>query len=115
MVGDGDFFMTSNALWTAAKYEIPLLVIVYNNHSYGNDEEHQERIAVRRDRPVENKTVGIRIEGPEPDFAALARSMGVDAFGPVEDPDKLGEVLDQALAIVKSGKPVVVDVLTQFR
>ncbi len=115
VVGDGDFFMTSNALWTAAKYEIPLLVIVYNNHSYGNDEEHQERMAVRRDRPVENKTVGIRIEGPEPDFAALARSMGVDAFGPVEDPDKLGEVLDQALAVVKSGKPVVVDVLTQFR
>jgi len=115
VVGDGDFFMTSNALWTAAKYDIPLLVIVYNNRSYGNDEEHQERVAVRRDRPVENKSIGIRIEGPEPDFAALARSLGVDAFGPVEDPDQLGEVLDQALAIVKSGKPVVVDVLTQFR
>ncbi|MGH7930526.1 MAG: thiamine pyrophosphate-dependent enzyme [Candidatus Binatia bacterium] len=37
--------MTSNALWTAAKYEIPLLVVVLNNHSYYNDEEHQERMA----------------------------------------------------------------------
>jgi thiamine pyrophosphate-dependent enzyme len=31
VLGDGDFFMTSNALWTAAKYDIPLLVIIYNN------------------------------------------------------------------------------------
>ena len=40
VLSDGDFFMTSNALWTAAKYEIPLLVIIYNNLSYYNDEDH---------------------------------------------------------------------------
>jgi acetolactate synthase-1/2/3 large subunit len=115
ILGDGDFFMTSNALWTAAKYEIPLLVIIYNNRSYYNDEDHQERMAVARDRPVENKGIGIRIEGPAPDFAALARSIGVQAFGPVASPGDLGAVLDDAIKIVDSGKPVVVDVLTQAR
>ena len=113
VVGDGDFFMTSNALWTAAKYDIPLLTIIYNNRSYGNDEDHQERMAVQRDRPVENKGVGIRIEDPAPDFAALSRSIGVAAFGPVEHPGDVGAVLDEAIAIVDSGKPVVIDVLTQ--
>src|SRR5262245_2207228 len=57
VVGDGDFLMTSNALWTAARYSIPLLAIVFNNRSYYNDEEHQERMAVRRERPVENKGI----------------------------------------------------------
>ena len=54
--------MTSNALWTAAKYQIPLLIVVLNNRSYYNDEEHQERMARWRQRPLENKVIGIRIE-----------------------------------------------------
>ena len=115
VLGDGDFFMTSNALWTAAKYKIPLLVIIFNNLSYYNDEDHQERVAVWRDRPVENKGVGIRIEDPEPDFAALARSLGVAGSGPVSDPTKVGEVLDEAMAVVRSGEPAVIDVRTQPR
>ena len=115
VLGDGDFFMTSNALWTAAKYDIPLLVIIFNNLSYYNDEDHQERIALWRDRPVGNKGVGIRIEDPEPDFASLARSLGVSSFGPVTDPNMVGEVLDEAIAVVKGGKPAVIDVHTQAR
>jgi acetolactate synthase-1/2/3 large subunit len=115
VLGDGDFFMTCSALWTAAKYEIPLLVIIYNNRSYYNDEDHQERVAVRRDRPVENKGIGIRLDEPAPDFASLARSMGVAGFGPVTEPGELGKILDEAIMIVESGKPAVVDVHTQSR
>ena len=86
IIGDGDFLMTSNALWTAAKYQIPLLVVVLNNRSYYNDEEHQERMARARQRPVENKGIGIRIEDPAPDLGAIARALHVDAFGPVSEP-----------------------------
>jgi len=115
IIGDGDFLMTSNALWTAAKYQIPLLVVVLNNRSYYNDEEHQERMAGARQRPVENKGIGIRIEDPAPDLGAIARALHVDAFGPVTEPDQLGATLDKAIAIVESGKPAVVDVITQPR
>lgn len=115
IIGDGDFLMTSNALWTAAKYQIPLLVVVLNNRSYYNDEEHQERMARARQRPVENKGIGIRIEEPAPDLAAIARALHVDGFGPVTEPDELGPTLDKAIAIVESGKPAVVDVITQPR
>jgi thiamine pyrophosphate-dependent acetolactate synthase large subunit-like protein len=114
-MGDGDFLMTSNALWTAAKYEIPLLVVVLNNRSYYNDEEHQERMAKWRQRPVENKGIGIRIEEPAPDLAAIARALGVEGFGPVTEPEQLGAVLDKAIGIVQEGKPAVVDVIAQPR
>ncbi|HEU5465059.1 MAG TPA: thiamine pyrophosphate-dependent enzyme, partial [Candidatus Binatia bacterium] len=111
IIGDGDFLMTSNALWTAAKYQIPLLVLVMNNRSYYNDEEHQERMAKWRQRPVENKGIGIRIDDPAPDLAAISRALSVDAFGPITEPDQLGSTLDKAIAIVEGGKPAVVDII----
>ncbi len=115
VVGDGDFLMTSNALWTAARYSIPLLILVFNNRSYYNDEEHQERIALRRERPVDNKGIGVQIKDPAPDLAAMARALSVAGFGPITEPDQLGPTLDRAIAIVQGGKPAVVDVVTQPR
>jgi acetolactate synthase-1/2/3 large subunit len=115
IIGDGDFMMTSNALWTAAKYEIPLLVVVLNNRSYYNDEEHQERMAKWRQRPVENKGIGIRIEDPAPDIAAIARALSVAGFGPVTEPDQLGPTLDRAIDEVERGRPALVDVIAQPR
>jgi thiamine pyrophosphate-dependent acetolactate synthase large subunit-like protein len=115
VLGDGDFLMTSNALWTAAKYEIPLLAVVLNNRSYYNDEEHQERMARWRQRPVENKGIGIRIADPAPNLGAIARALGVEGFGPVTEPEQLGANLDKAIEIVSAGKPAVVDVVAQPR
>jgi thiamine pyrophosphate-dependent acetolactate synthase large subunit-like protein len=50
ILGDGDFLMGVTALWTAARYKIPLLIIVNNNRSFGNTQGHQERVAKQRDR-----------------------------------------------------------------
>ena len=112
---DGDMLFTASGLWTAAHHKIPLLIIVCSNHSYYNDEEHQERMAVLRGRPVENKTIGIRIEDPVVDFTSLARSYGVWGAGPVTEPGDLKKVLRDALKVVKEGKPALVDVACQMR
>jgi thiamine pyrophosphate-dependent acetolactate synthase large subunit-like protein len=72
-------------------------------------------MARARQRPVENKGVGIRIEDPAPDLSTIARAFSVDAFGPIADPAELGAALDKAIAVVESGKPAVVDVITQPR
>jgi len=112
--GDGDLLMTPSGLWTAAHHQIPLLVIVVNNHSYGNDEEHQRHMAVTRGRPVENKGIGIRIEPPQTDFASMARSFGVAGFGPVSDMETLARVLPEAMAHVRErGLPALVDVVIE--
>jgi thiamine pyrophosphate-dependent acetolactate synthase large subunit-like protein len=112
VLGDGDFLMGSTALWTAARYRIPLLVVVANNASFFNDEVHQERVARARNRPVENKGVGIQINDPLPDLSQHAASLGVKVLGgQVTDRTELAEVLRQAARQVRQdGAVVVVDV-----
>jgi len=84
ILGDGDLLMAPAALWTAAHHGIPLLVVVANNQTYQNDEVHQTHMAITRGRPVENHWVGLRLDQPPVDFAALANSLGVEGLGPVE-------------------------------
>ena len=107
--GDGDFLMGVTAVWTAAHYRIPLLIVVANNRSFFNDELHQERVARMRNRPVENRWVGQRISEPDIDIAALARAQGAQGFGPVQTVAELPSVLAQAVAAVEAGDVVVVD------
>jgi acetolactate synthase I/II/III large subunit len=112
---DGCLLFTVSSLWTAVHHKIPLLIIVCSNRSYFNDEEHQERIAVVRNRPVENKTIGIRIEEPEVDFGAMARTYGCWGAGPITEPKDLIKTLREAVKVVKEGKPALVDVVCQMR
>jgi len=108
--GDGDFMMGVTAVWTAAHYKIPLLIVVANNRSFFNDELHQERVARMRNRPVENRWVGQRISEPDIDIAMIARAQGAVGFGPVTTAAELDEVFKQAIASVDAGNVVVVDV-----
>jgi len=112
---DGDLLFTLSGLWTASHYSIPLLIVVFSNRSYYNDEEHQERMAQLRGRPVENKIYGIRIEEPAVDFATTARSFGVWSTGPVTEPQELAQTLREALRVVKDGRPALVDVVCEMR
>ncbi|MBI4528031.1 MAG: thiamine pyrophosphate-binding protein [Deltaproteobacteria bacterium] len=113
---DGDFLFNPSALWTAAHYEIPLLMIVFNNRSYYNDEEHQAVMARRRGRPVENKTIGIRLDKPAVNFARLAETYEVRGFGPVTQPSALRQALREGADYVKEKRlPAVVDVVMQNR
>ncbi len=110
VLGDGDFLMGCTALWTAARYGIPLLAVIANNRSFYNDEVHQERIAHMRGRNPANKWIGQHIGGPDIDLAAMARAQGCAAWGPVSDAAGLADALQQALAAVRAGQPAVVDV-----
>ena len=112
ITGDGDFLMGSGAIWSAVHYEIPLLLVINNNNSWGNDEYHQIRIAKSRNRPPENAWIGQRMAEPDIDYATLARSYGAWAEGPVEDPKTLFNVFRQAVAEVDAGRVAVVDVRT---
>ena len=109
VLGDGDFLMGATAIWTAAHHGVPLLIVVANNRSYFNDEVHQERVAIDRGRPVENKHVGQAIREPDIDIAAIARAQGALAFGPVKTIGALKTTLEEAIAATRSGQTVVVD------
>jgi len=108
--GDGDFMMGVTAVWTAAHYRIPLLIVVANNRSFFNDELHQERVARIRNRPVENRWIGQRISEPDIDIAGIARAQGAIGFGPVTAIADLDATFAKAIAAVEEGHVVVVDV-----
>lgn len=112
---DGDLMFDAGALWMLAKYEIPMLIVMYNNRAYYNDWEHQIRMARLRGTDVEKAHIGMDLFGPEPDFGALARSMGVWGEGPIENPKDVRGALLRALEVVKSGKPALIDTVTQHR
>src|SRR3954465_1478329 len=112
---DGDLMFDAGALWVAAKHRIPMLVVMYNNRAYYNDWEHQIRMAKLRGTPVERAHIGMDMDDPAPDFAALAKSMGWYAEGPIERPGEVAAALKRAIARVKAGQPALLDTITQKR
>ena len=113
---DGDLLACTSALWTAAHHQIPLLMVMHNNRSLYNSEEHAEEVARIRGRPVANKGIGTRLDEPPVDFATVARGFGLYAEGPVEDARALRPALERALKVVaEEGRAALVDVVAQPR
>ena len=106
VVGDGSFLMTPHVLATAAEYEIPAVWIVWNNHGYcsirdlqlGSFKTGELATSFAQDRTGQLQT---------PDFAMLARSMGVEGAR-VERPGDLEITIETA---IKAGKPYLVEVV----
>ncbi len=113
ILGDGDTMQGSSALWTAAHYSIPVLIIISNNRSNFNDEIHQETVAKMRDRPPENRWIGQRIDDPEVDITKYATSLGVESAGPVTTIGDLVPAIQKGLAAVDAGKPYLLNVHVQ--
>ena len=115
ILGDGDFMCAPSILWTAAHHRIPMLIIIHNNRAYHQESMHVQRMAARHARPIAGAQIGTAITAPNIDFAQLAKSMGVSAEGPIDDPAKLGPALARAVALVKSGQPALIDAVCQPR
>lgn len=54
-------------------------------------------------------------DNPAIDYAQLAQAHGVYAEGPINEPKLLNAALRRPLAVVKSGRPALVDVICQPR
>jgi benzoylformate decarboxylase/acetolactate synthase-1/2/3 large subunit len=113
---DGDLMFDAGALWVAAYYQLPLLVVMVNNRAYYNDWHHQELIARDRGTDVEKAYIGMEIDNPAPDFAALAKSFSWYAEGPVTAPDQIEAAVRRAAEhVMSTGGPALVDVVTARR
>ncbi|MFC8667647.1 thiamine pyrophosphate-binding protein [Streptomyces sp. NPDC057199] len=109
---DGDLLFLPSALWTAVQQRTRTLFVVNNNRQYGNTVEHAAQIATQRGRTTERRYEGAGLADPATDIAALAGSMGMWARGPITDPDTLAERLAEAVEVVRSGHPALLDVHT---
>jgi acetolactate synthase-1/2/3 large subunit len=112
IIGDGDFLMATGAVWTAVHYKVPLLMVVNNNTSWYNDEEHQFNIARARRRPPENAYIGTTTRDPDVDFAKVSEGYGAYVEGPISEPNDLAAAYKRAVKVVEEGGVAVVDVRT---
>jgi pyruvate dehydrogenase (quinone) len=96
--GDGGFTMLMGDFLTLAQRKLPVKVVIINNGTLGFVEMEMKAAGFLE--------TGVTLENP--DFAAMARAMGISA-GRVEDPADLGPALEQAFA---HPGPALVDVVT---
>lgn len=96
LAGDGGFTMLMADFLTAVKYELPLTVVVFNNHKLGLITMEQES----QGYPDYETSLH------NPDFAEFARVCGGDGVR-VTEPGELEPALERAL---RSDRPFVVDV-----
>jgi acetolactate synthase-1/2/3 large subunit len=116
---DGDLMYAPGVLWTAAKHRIPLLAVMHNNRGYHQEVMHVQRLSNFRNRVAnlggDLGPVGTSIQNPDIEYHKLAESMGWWAKGPIKDPTQLASALKEAVAVVKSGQPALLNVWTQPR
>jgi thiamine pyrophosphate-dependent acetolactate synthase large subunit-like protein len=72
-------------------------------------------MADRHMRGVDRAHIGTTLRDPYIDYAKIAQGMGVEGIGPITDPNELAPALKRAIAVVKSGEPALIDVVTQGR
>lgn len=113
---DGDLLYTAGSLWTVAHHKIPMLVVMFNNRSYYQDIGHQTAVTEMRERSLENVGIGVDLQGPETDFATLARSFSLYGDGPILDLHEIQPALKRGLAETKGpGRFALIDTVTQPR
>jgi acetolactate synthase-1/2/3 large subunit len=105
VIGDGGFIMTPHVLATAVEYDIPAVWLVWNNYSWAAIRDIQYGMFGGREIGT-GFYAGAERAPYNPDFAALARSFGVEGIS-VKHSDQLGDALRHALAL---GKPCLLDV-----
>jgi acetolactate synthase I/II/III large subunit len=115
IIGDGTMMMHPGAMWTAAHHKIPVLWVMHNNRGWHQELMHVQRMADRHSRGVSRAVIGTTMTNPDINFARVADGFGVWSAGPVTDPEMLKPTLQQALDVVRSGHPALVDVVSQGR
>ena len=114
LVGDGALlFGQVEALWTAARYEIPVIIVVMNNRSYDN-----ERNRIQNNSPLLSsqdtrdlwKDVSCYLGDPLVDFSGLARSFSIPAER-ATDPAGFRKALKRAIAVTREGRPYLIDAM----
>src|SRR6185295_5839837 len=113
--GDGDFMYAPGVWWTAAHHQIPLLTLVHNNRAYHQEVMHLQRMANRHNRGITRAHIGTTLDSPNIDYAKIVQGMGVNAQGPITNPNDLGPAIKRAIEVVKRGEPSLIDVVTQPR
>jgi acetolactate synthase-1/2/3 large subunit len=103
--GDGAFFMHANVLGTAVEYNLPVVWVVWNNYAYASIRGLQRGYLNGRELATDfhNPVTGQRYN---PDFAAMARSAGVEGVRV----DRAGDLAEAVRKGIAANRPYLIDV-----
>jgi acetolactate synthase I/II/III large subunit len=95
VAGDGDFLMTGQDFATCVQYDLPVIIIISDNGTYGTIRMHQER-------EYPGRVIGTELRNP--DFVAYAKAFG--GFGALVE--KTADFPASFAAARKSGLPSII-------
>jgi len=77
--GDGSAMYTIQSLWTMARENLDVLVVIFNNRKYAILEFEFHKTGARGGVPGEKAANSLAIGSPDIDFVSIAKGMGVSA------------------------------------
>ena len=112
--GDGGFlFGQTDSLWTHSRYNIPVMTVVLNNHSY---EETRWQMMGRggqiTDAGNAERDYISHLGDPDVDFTALASAYNIPG-AVVNNSDELSGAISRGLRTLAEGRPFMLDVRTR--
>jgi thiamine pyrophosphate-dependent acetolactate synthase large subunit-like protein len=112
LVGDGSYQFAVQALWTAKRFEVPLIIVIFNNLGY---QANRWALAGQKGRAAATgKYIGISLDDPQIDHVGIARAYGIEGER-VSDPEELADALKRAVAVEKNGQAYVLDIIIDRR
>jgi len=110
---DGGFlFGQIESLWSMSRYDVPVLLVIFNNRSYN---ETRTRM-FRAQQNGRQSQVGIdmlsHLGNPDVNFTGLAAAFGIKGEQ-VTTPDQLRQALLRGVKTTRDGRPYLVDVIIE--
>ncbi len=114
LVGDGAFlFGQVESLWTAARYDIPVLIVILNNRSYDNERNRIEALSPlwrNKDTRSQWRDVSGFLGRPDVSFSGIAQSFEIEA-ATCAAPGELRKALQRAKRTLAAGRPFLVEAM----
>ena len=116
LVGDGALlFGEIESLWSAARYEIPIIIVVFNNRSYDNERNRIQQLSPlysKKDTRDQWRDISGWLGNPHVDFVGLAKSFEIDG-SLAETPAQFSKAMKRAVAATREGRPYLIDAIIQ--
>lgn len=109
--GDGGFlFGQSEALWTMSRYDVPVIVLIFNNRSYN---ETRSRMFASGGRQAELKKDMLSYLGnPDVDFVGIANAYNIKGEQ-VQNREQIKAAMSRAVKATREGRPYLIDALVE--
>jgi thiamine pyrophosphate-dependent acetolactate synthase large subunit-like protein len=103
------------SLWTASRYDIPVIIVILNNRSYDSERQalYMTSQLVKTNKELW-KDMACYLGNPVVDFVNIAKGFGIDGEL-VSQPIELKAAFARATAVTREGRPYLIDAVIARR